>query len=55
MTEKEVSSEYGLSLGWLRKLRYSKKSASFYKFGRAVYYTAHDIEDWVLNHLKPVD
>ena len=52
LTEKEVSSIYGLALGQLRQLRFRGEGPVFVKLGRSVRYRAGDIESYISAHVR---
>ncbi len=51
ITEKEVSSQFGLSLGWIRKLRYSD-GFPYHKLNRKVFFNEREVEKWLKDNLR---
>ncbi len=54
LSEKEVSSKYGLSIHWFRKARYEGRSPKYHKLNEKVYYTAESVDRWLKDNLRPV-
>lgn len=53
-TEKEVSSRYEVSLGWVRRLRYSDKNLPYYKLNGRVFYKEEEVNKWLKENLVPM-
>lgn len=51
MNEKEVSEEYGFSLGKLRNARVKGDGIPFIKFGGSVFYRPQDIDAFIESRL----
>jgi predicted DNA-binding transcriptional regulator AlpA len=51
LNEREVCSEYGLSIGWLRKARRLRRGPIFLKLGKSVRYRRADIEGFLIDHM----
>ncbi len=51
ITEKEVSTQFGLSLSWIRKLRY-KDGLPYHKLNRKVLFNKKQVENWLADNLK---
>lgn len=54
ITEKEVSSLYGRSVRWIRKIRYSDKDFPYYKLNGRVYFNIEELDLWFSKNLKPM-
>lgn len=52
LTEKEISSNYGLSTHWFRKNRFRNKKLPYYKLNGKVYYNETEVADWFKINLK---
>lgn len=53
ITEKEVSTKFGLSLSWIRKLRYMD-SFPYHKLCSKVFFNEQEVERWLKDNLKTV-
>lgn len=51
LTEKEVSRKFGMSVSWIRKLRY-EDNFPFYKMKKKVFFDDYEIESWLKQNLK---
>ncbi len=49
LTAKEVSEIYGINLGSLANLRWSKLGPKYYRNGRRIVYKPEDIEQWLFS------
>lgn len=54
ITEKEVSSMYGISLGWIRKRRYTD-NLPYHKLNKMVFFKQKELDKWFEDHLKAVN
>jgi predicted DNA-binding transcriptional regulator AlpA len=52
ITEKEVSSLYGKSVRWIRKIRYGDYGFPYYKLNGRVYFNQDEIDLWFKDHLR---
>lgn len=53
-TEKEVASHYGVSLRWIRQIRYSAKDFPYYKLNGRVFYKEAEVNNWLKDNLVPM-
>ncbi len=51
ITEKEVASQYGRSVKWVRKIRYSDKDFPYYKLNGRVFFNATEVDQWFKHNL----
>lgn len=51
LSEKEVSTQYGLSISWLRKMRMMRSGPRFMRLGRLVKYCRADLEAYLAAHI----
>jgi hypothetical protein len=51
LNEKEVWSEYGLSVPWLRKQRRLRRGPIYLKIGKSVRYRREDLEGFLVDHM----
>jgi hypothetical protein len=54
LAEKEVQIQYGLSVHWLRKARYSGNGPVYYKLNDKILYTNENVDSWLKNNLKEI-
>jgi len=54
-TTREISIEYGISEGWLRKLRHMRKGPKYHKLGRAIRYRQSDVKTWLEQAIVTVE
>lgn len=54
ITEKEVSSQYGLSLGWIRKRRYADEMP-YHKLKSMVFFKPKEVDEWLKETIQPVN
>lgn len=54
LVEKEIQTQYGLSIHWLRKLRYSGKGPIYYKLNDKIFYTNENVDNWFKTNLKEI-
>ena len=54
INEKEASSQYGLSIGWFQKNRYSTNKIPYHKLNNHVFYNPKDIDEWFKENFKPM-
>jgi hypothetical protein len=50
--ETQVSTEYNLSLTWLRNARWKGNGIPFVKLGGSVFYRPEDIDAYILTNLR---
>lgn len=51
ITEKEVASQYGRSIRWVRKIRYADKDFPYYKLNGRVYFNVSEVDLWFKQNL----
>jgi len=49
LTAKEVSEIYGINLGSLCNLRWSRRGPKYFKAGRRIVYRPEDVEQWLFS------
>ena len=53
-TEKELASQYGVSLRWVRRIRHTSRDFPYYKLNGRVYYSQKEIDKWFKDNLVPM-
>jgi hypothetical protein len=53
LNEKEISTKYGISVSWLRRARWIKKSPPYFTLNGKIYYTMENVDKWLKDNLKP--
>ena len=53
LNEKEIASLCGLSLRWVKGIRYQHKDFPFYKLNGRVYFKPCEVNKWLKENLKP--
>lgn len=51
ITEKEVASQYGRSIKWVRRIRYSDKDFPYYKLNGRVFFNELEVGKWFKDNL----
>jgi hypothetical protein len=51
ITEKEVASQYGRSIKWVRRIRYSDKDFPYYKLNGRVFFNENEVGQWFKDNL----
>jgi predicted DNA-binding transcriptional regulator AlpA len=51
LNEREVSTEFGLSVPWLRKQRRLGKGPTYLKVGRMIRYFREDVRAYLIDHV----
>jgi excisionase family DNA binding protein len=51
VTEKEVSTHFGMSISWIRKLRY-ESNLPYHKLKRKVLFNESEVDTWLKDNLK---
>jgi len=51
LNEKEVASQYDVSLRWVRRIRYSSKDFPYYKLNGRVLYKEDEVDNWLKKNL----
>lgn len=54
VTEKEISSRYGLSVSWFRKARYSGNCPTYHKLRGKIFYDTDKVDEWFKDNLKTI-
>lgn len=54
ITEKEVASQYGRSIKWVRRIRYSDKDFPYYKLNGRVFFNESEVDRWFKDNLIPM-
>ncbi len=55
INEKEASSQYGLSIRWFRRNRYSANKIPFHRLNSHIYYKTTEVDLWFKNNMKRFD
>lgn len=53
ITEKEIAAQYGRSVKWVRKLRYSGQHFPYYKLNGRIFFNPNEVNAWFKEHLIP--